>query len=191
MTRDGRISRCSVVLILAGGLMFGSAFQGFAAPAPAAYSAQVQAPADPLGRQIRHEILMMPWYSVFDDVRYTVEGGKVILSGQTIRPTLKSEVEARVRRLEGVSDVVNEVEVLPVSPHDDGLRLALYRAMFSPFGLDLYARGSVPSIHLLVKNGHVRLTGLVSRTMDKTLAEVIARSVPFAFSVTNELAVTP
>ncbi len=142
-----------------------------------------------IGREVRHELVMLPYYSVFDNLEYRVENYTVYLSGQVTRPTLKSDAEARVRDIEGVEKVVNKIEVLPVSPNDDRIRLATYRAIFGHSGMHRYAIQSVPPIHIIVKNGHVRLVGVVANEADKNIAYLQARSVPGAFSVENELRV--
>lgn len=142
-----------------------------------------------LGAAVRHRLVMLPWYGVFDSLEYSIKGDTVILSGQASRPTLKSDAEASLRNLKGVSKVVNNIEVLPLSPNDDRIRRTSYRALFSSAGLDLYARSAVPSIHIVVKNGHITLTGVVDRVADKNYAEIIAESIPGVFSVTNNLKV--
>ncbi len=142
-----------------------------------------------IARQVRHELLMMPYYSVFDNFEYQVKGYTVILSGETIRPTLKSEAEARVKKIEGVEKVENRIEVLPLSNHDDRIRRATYRAIFGSAAMGRYAIQPVPPIHIIVKNGHVRLVGVVASEADKNIAYIQASGVPGAFSVTNELRV--
>src|SRR5260370_17587655 len=112
---------------------------------------------------------MLPWYSVFDNLAYQVEGDKVILPGQVTRPVLKSDAEAAVKSLEGVSSVVNNIEVLPPSPLDDQLRHALYRAIYGDPGLSRYSVQAVPSIHIIVKNGTVTLEGYVDIEPNKNL----------------------
>ncbi|MGH9814622.1 MAG: BON domain-containing protein, partial [Candidatus Acidiferrales bacterium] len=120
-----------------------------------------------IGKEVRHELVMLPYYSVFDNLEYRVENYTVYLSGQVTRPTLKSDAEARVRDIEGVENVVNQIEVLPPSNHDDRIRLATYRAIFGQAGMHRYAIQSVPPIHIIVKNGHVRLVGVVASEADK------------------------
>jgi hyperosmotically inducible protein len=142
-----------------------------------------------IAKKVRHELLMMPYYSVFDNFEYQVNGYTVVLSGQTIRPTLKSEAEERVKKIEGVEKVVNRIEVLPLSNHDDRIRRATYRAVFGHSAMSRYAIQPVPPIHIIVKNGHVRLVGVVASESDKNLAYIQASGVPGAFSVTNELRV--
>ena len=109
----------------------------------------------PLENQVRHELVTMPYYSFFDNLVFKVEGSKVTLSGQTIRPTIKSSAERLVARLEGVTIVENEIEVLPFSSYDDRLRLRLARAIYTNPVLDRLGLRSVPSIHIIVRNGDV------------------------------------
>ncbi len=142
-----------------------------------------------LYKEVRHQLVMLPWYSVFDNLAYQVEGDKVILSGQVTRPVLKSDAEAAVKSLEGVSSVVNNIEVLPPSPLDDQLRRALYRAIYGDPGLSRYSVQAVPSIHIIVKNGNVTLEGVVDSETDKNLANLRANQVPNVFSVKNNLVV--
>jgi|SRR5215467_7371403 len=146
-------------------------------------------PANKLMKEVRHELVMLPYYSVFDNLEYRVEGDKVVLSGQVVRPTLKSDAENVVKSIEGVSKVENQIEVLPVSPMDDQLRRALYQAVYSFAGLYRYGTSSVPSIHIIVKNGNVTLEGVVDNESDKNLAGLRANQVPNVFSVKNNLRV--
>jgi len=148
-------------------------------------------PQSRLVDQIRRELVTLPFYDVFDWLEGEVRpDGTVVLRGQVVRPTTKSDAEARIKRIEGVEKVVNEIEVLPVSPNDDRLRIALYRAIYnynSP--LFRYATRAVPPIHIIVKNGRVTLKGVVATEMDSQLAYTTARGVPGAFEVANELRV--
>ncbi|HET9479000.1 MAG TPA: BON domain-containing protein [Pyrinomonadaceae bacterium] len=141
-------------------------------------------------REVRHELVTLPYYGVFDWLEYEVNDGTVVLRGQVVRPTTKSDAEGRVKEIDGVSRVVNEIEVLPLSSQDDRLRVALYRAIYN-FNSPLfrYATQSVPSIHLVVKRGHATLKGVVANRADAQLAYTRARSVPGLFSVKNELIV--
>jgi hyperosmotically inducible protein len=143
-----------------------------------------------LAKEVRHQLVMLPWYSVFDNLAYKVEGDKVILYGQVTRPTLKSDAEAAVKSIEGVASVVNNIEVLPLSPMDDQIRRAVYRAIYGDPGLSRYGFQAVPSIHIIVKNGNVTLEGVVDNETDKNLANLRASAVPNVFSVTNNLVVT-
>src|SRR5438552_1024355 len=140
-------------------------------------------------KEVRHELTMLPYYSVFDDLSYKVEGGTITLYGAVVRPTLKSDAENVVKKIEGVERVVNNIEVLPLSPNDDRIRRDTYRAIYGNDVLSQYSLRAVPPIHIIVENGHVTLEGVVARQMDKQIAEMQAKSVPGAFSVTNNLKV--
>jgi hyperosmotically inducible periplasmic protein len=141
-------------------------------------------------KEVRHELVMLPYYTVFDNLSYKVDpDGTVTLLGQVTRPTLKSDAENVVKRVEGVEKVVNNIEVLPLSPNDDRIRRAVYRAIFRSSSLSQYQMGAVPSIHIIVKNGQVTLEGAVSRTMDKQVAGMKANGVSGVFGVTNNLVV--
>ena len=146
---------------------------------------------DRLMKEVRHELVMLPYYSVFDNLAYKVEGGTVTLYGQVVKPTLKSEAENVVKKIEGVERVVNNIEVLPLSPNDDRVRLAVYRAIYSQPGLDTYSLRAVPTIHIIVKNGNVTLTGAVANKGDKDRAGIAANGVSGVFSVTNDILVSP
>jgi hyperosmotically inducible protein len=142
-----------------------------------------------LGRQVRHELVTLPYYGVFDNLAYNINGSTVTLYGQVVRPTTKSDAERRVRRLAGVSRVVNNIQVLPLSGFDDNIRRATYRSLARTGGLYRYLQGTNPSIHIVVDRGHITLEGVVANRGDKTLANVAARQVSGAFSVTNNLRV--
>jgi len=142
-----------------------------------------------LAKEVRHHLVMLPWYSVFDNLAYKVEGDNVILYGQVTRPTLKSDAQAAVKSIEGVASVVNNIEVLPLSPMDDQIRRAVYRAIYGDSGLSRYSIQALPSIHIIVKNGHVTLVGVVDSEADKNLAYIRAGALPNIFSVTNNLVV--
>ncbi len=142
-----------------------------------------------LYKEVRHQLVMLPWYSVFDNLAYQVDGDKVTLSGQVTRPVLKSDAEAAVKSIEGVASVVNNIEVLPPSPMDDQLRRALYRTIYGDAGLSRYSIQAVPSIHIVVKNGNATLEGVVDNEADKNLAGLRANQVPNVFSVKNNLVV--
>lgn len=142
-----------------------------------------------LVREVRHQLLLLPYYSVFDNLAFRVDGDRVTLEGQVARPTLKSDAEAAVKGIEGISGVTNNIEVLPTSPMDDQLRRAVYRAIYGDATLNKYSWSSVASIHIIVKNGHVTLEGVVDNDSDKNVAEIRAKSVPNVFSVANNLKV--
>jgi hyperosmotically inducible protein len=141
-------------------------------------------------KEVRHELVMLPYYGVFDNLSYKVDpDGTVTLLGQVARPSLKSDAENVVKRIEGVAKVVNNIEVLPTSINDDRIRRATYRAIYGNSALQMYQLRAVPPIHIIVKNGNVTLEGVVARQMDKQIAGVQANSVSGVFSVTNNLAV--
>lgn len=142
-----------------------------------------------LAKEVRHQLLLLPYYSVFDNLQFKVEGDKVTLLGQVTRPTLKSDAESAVKRIEGVATVDNQIEVLPVSPMDSQLRRAVFRAIYRDSVLSRYAIQAVPPIHIIVKNGHVTLVGVVANESDKNLAGLRANQVPNVFSVTNDLTI--
>jgi len=145
---------------------------------------------DRIYKEVRHELVMLPYYGVFDNLAYKVDpDGTVTLLGQVARPTLKSDAENVVKRIEGVEKVVNNIEVLPPSPADDRIRRAAYRAIYGNDVLSEYQLRAVPPIHIIVNNGHITLEGIVARQMDKQIAGVQANSVPGTFSVTNNLVV--
>jgi hyperosmotically inducible protein len=138
-------------------------------------------------QRVRHALLMLPYYNVFDNLEFQVDGSHVTLSGQVTWPVLKSDAANAVKRLEGVESVTNNIEVLPLSRFDSQIRRAAYRAIFGSDGLYRYAMGANPSIHIIVDNGHITLVGVVGNQMDKNLAGIRANSVPGVFSVTNNL----
>jgi hyperosmotically inducible periplasmic protein len=142
-----------------------------------------------LEQRVTHALLMLPYYNIFDNLEFQVDGDQVTLSGQVTQPVLKSDAANAVKRLEGVQSVTNNIEVLPLSTFDDRIRLATYRAVFGASGLYRYAMGANPSIHIIVDNGHVTLVGVVGSQFDKTVAGVRANGVPGVFSVTNDLRV--
>ena len=154
--------------------------------------AQREVPAravERIQREVRHEIVMLPYFGVFDNITYGVSGYTVTLMGQVTNPTLKRDAENVVKRIEGVDKVVNQIEVLPTSGMDDGLRLRLYRAIYGYPGMEKYAMPVIKPIRIIVKNGHVTLEGVVDSEMDKNLANIQANGVSGVFSVTNNLVV--
>jgi hyperosmotically inducible protein len=142
-----------------------------------------------LAKQVRHQLVMLPWYSVFDNLAFRIDRDKVTLLGQVTRPVLKSDAEAVVKRIEGVASVKNDIEVLPLSPMDDQLRRAVFRAIYGEPGMQRYAIQPIPPIHIIVKNGNVTLEGVVDSEMDRNLANIRANQVPNVFSVKNHLVV--
>jgi len=144
---------------------------------------------DRITREVRHELVMLPYYGVFDYLAYRVDGTNVTLMGQVTRPTLKSDAENVVKNVEGVTRVDNQIQVLPLSSMDDQIRIAEYRSIFGKPGLDRYAMQAVPPIHIIVNNGNVMLEGVVSTEADKNQAGIYAKQVPNVFGVTNNLRV--
>src|SRR5262249_15495591 len=121
-------------------------------------------------REVRHELVMLPYYGVFDNLAFRVDGDKVTLLGQVTRPTWKSDAERGVKKMEEVSGVVTQIEVLPLSPNDDRIRLAVYQAIYGHTSLNRYSLRAVPPIHIIVKNGNVALEGVVATEADKNIA---------------------
>jgi hyperosmotically inducible protein len=143
-----------------------------------------------LAQEVRHQLVMLPYYTIFDDLAFRVDGGTVTLLGAVTRPTLKSDSENVVKRLEGVTQVNNEIEVLPLSPFDDQIRRATARAIYGDPSIgDRYGNRALPSIHIIVKNGQVMLEGVVANEGDKNLINIRANGVPNVFKVTNNLQV--
>src|SRR5262249_23906555 len=155
-----------------------------------------QAPLSPVGRsdlsdKVRHELVMLPFYSVYDALDFQVSGDVVTLTGEVTRPTLKSDAESVVKRLAGVSKVDNRIQVLPVSNFDEQIRRQVYLTLFSTNSpLFRYGLGADPSIHILVENAHVILKGMVGSQADKTIAKVYVQGLFGVFSVTNDLTVS-
>lgn len=143
----------------------------------------------PLPERVRHELVMLPWLSIYDNLSFRVDGDTVTLFGSTVRPTLKSDAANVVRRLEGVHRVVNEIEVLPLSPFDDRIRVATARAIYGYGPLQRYGMGTQPSIRIIVKHGNVALQGVVASEADRNLAFIRANGVAGSFAVRNELRV--
>ena len=180
-----------LLLVFAAALVFSSS--ALASPRPQdnrQTGALSQKGVDRIVKEVRHELVMLPFYGVFDNLAYKVDpDGTVTLLGQTVRPTLKSDAGNVVKHIEGVEKVVNNIEVLPTSPNDDRIRLATYRAIYGNETLSEYQIRAVPPIHIIVKNGHVTLEGAVARQMDKQIAGLQANQVSGVFSVTNNLLV--
>lgn len=153
-----------------------------------AVSAQAKSPAaGTLEDKVRHQLVMLPYLNVFDDLSFRVDGGAVTLFGEVTQPVLKSDAQNVVKKIEGVTSVNNQIEVLPLSPLDNQIRVREYRAIFGYAPLQRYGMGVIPSIHIIVKNGNVTLTGLVSTQTDSQMAYMRANAVPGVFSVANQL----
>ncbi|MBM3814291.1 MAG: BON domain-containing protein [Acidimicrobiia bacterium] len=160
-----------------------------AAPAVVANAAVEYSPAEQLTKKVRHELVTLPFLGVFDNLAFRIDDGVVTLMGQVNRPTLKSDAERVVARIEGVRGVVNQVEVLPLSPYDDRIRLAVLRAVYGYPALQRYALGAQPSIRIIVKNGEVTLEGVAANEGDKNIINLRANGVAGVFRVTNNLSV--
>lgn len=140
-----------------------------------------------LRKQVHRALVTVPWYGVFDNLEYTLNGSEVTLSGQVVQPHTRADAENAVKRVEGVTHVTDNITVLPLSSFDDRIRNAEYRAIFRDPVLSRYSMGAVPSIHIIVDNGHVTLVGLVDSQTAVNVARIQALSVPGVFSVTNNL----
>ncbi|MGD0963007.1 MAG: BON domain-containing protein [Candidatus Acidiferrales bacterium] len=155
--------------------------------ASAATTTQNPVDEQSLNKHVHHALVMNPWYGVFDNIEYQLNGTEVVLTGQVVLPVTKSDAEKAVMRVAGVTQVVDNITVLPVSRFDDQIRRAEFRAIFSGPTLGRYATGVVPSIHIIVNNGNVTLEGAVMNQMDSSIARIRANQVPDVFSVTNNL----
>jgi hyperosmotically inducible protein len=144
---------------------------------------------DRIAREVRHQLIMLPYLDVFDNLIYTVNGYDVTLKGQVTNPTLKKDAENVVKQIEGVEKVDNQIEVLPPSGMDDGLRLRLYRAIYGFPALEKYDMPVIKPIRIIVKSGNVILEGVVDNQADKDMADLRANGVANVFSVTNNLVV--
>lgn len=175
-------------VVLFCGFLFGQAQSGnnsHLAIRPGAQDANEQH----IAKEVRHELLMLPYYSIFDDLEFSVNGNNVTLLGAVVNPTLKKDAENAVKHIEGVSSVNNQIKVLPPSPNDDQIRREVARAISNQGGLYRYFMGAVGSIHIIVDNGHVTLKGVVDNQSDDTMAKLAANQVPGVFSVQDDLVV--
>src|SRR5215216_6585737 len=159
------------------------------APAVALGQREAQATNPQLAKKVRHELVMLPYYGVFDNLAYSINGGNVTLYGQVVRPSTRSDAEHRVKKIAGVTRVVNNIKVLPLSSFDDDIRAATFRSIARMGGLYRYLQGVNPSLHIVVDRGHVTLEGVVSGSNDRNLAYMAANRVPGVFSVKNNLRV--
>lgn len=144
---------------------------------------------DRISREVRHELVMLPELSIFDNLAYKVTGNKVVLLGEVRNAVLKDSAEKSVKKIEGVESVDNQIEILPPSPNDDRIRRQVARALFNDDRLSRYSMGSLPPIHIIVKSGHVTLEGVVDSQADKDYATIKVKGVPGTFSVDNNLRV--
>lgn len=150
-------------------------------------TARAEIPVKPMEKAIVDTLALLPHYGVFDSLSFQLDGNSVILLGQVMLPITKDEAGKRVAKISGVGNVINRLEVLPLSPGDDRIRLAVYRRLFSTADLYRYALGARPSIHIIVKDGHLSLEGVVSTESDSNLALMAAKQVTGIFSVKNNL----
>jgi len=141
-------------------------------------------------KEVRHELLMLPYFGVFDYIAFKVEGSTVTLLGEVVRPTLKSDAENSIKRIEGVEKIENQIDVLPPSSMDDRLRIRLFRAIYQYPALQKYELGVQKPIRIIVKSGRATLEGVVDNEADKNLAGVRANGVSGLFSVTNNLQIS-
>ena len=142
---------------------------------------------DRITREVHHELVMIPQLTIFDNLAYKVDGGTVTLMGQVRDPIIKDEAAKAVKGIEGVEQVVNNIEILPPSTFDDRTRRQVARALFADDRLFRYSMGALPPIHIIVKGGHVTLEGVVDNQVDKDEAGLRANGVPGVFSVQNNL----
>jgi hyperosmotically inducible periplasmic protein len=159
-------------------------------PAAIARGAEDGSP-NQIAREVRHELVTLPGYQVFDYLTYSIDGSKVTLFGQVTRPLVKSDAEKAVKSIEGVTSVDNEIDVLPVSQSDDRIRFAVYRAIYTNASLQKYQMGAVPPIHIIVKSHSVTLEGVVNSVGDKDSAGLAAKGVQGVFKLTNHLSALP
>jgi hyperosmotically inducible protein len=163
---------------------------GAAQPQPANETLSPES-QDRLVREVRHELIMLPYYGVFDNLSFRIEGRTVILDGQVVQPVVRKDAENSVKHIEGVEKVVNNIEVLPASPMDDRIRRDAYRSIYSYGPLFKYGGMAVPPIHIIVRNGRITLEGVVDSEADKSIAGMRANQVPGTFQITNNLRVVP
>ncbi len=178
--------KARAILVLSGIFVVGALAVPVRAQAPPRDTSKYEAW---LAKEVRHQLVMLPWYSVFDNLAYSVNGYTVTLEGQVVRPSIKSDAEAAVKGIEGVEKVINNIEVLPPSPNDDHIRRRVFRAIYSFGPMEKYSLQAVPPIHIIVKGGHVTLEGVVDNEADKNAAYIRANGVSDVFSVANNLRV--
>ena len=181
------------VAILAGGLLGGTRVMvrgaGVSVVSQQSHTRDSSHFAEWLKNEVHHQLALLPYYSIFDNLEYSIDGANVTLQGQVVHGTLKDDAANAVKKIEGVEKVTNNIEILPPSPDDDQIRRAEYRSIYGFGPLEKYAMSSVASIHIIVKGGHVTLEGVVDSDSDKDAANIRANSVPNVFSVINNLKV--
>ena len=125
-------------------------------------------------------------FTIFDDISANVKDGVVTLEGKVTMPYKKNDIEKRIARVDGVTRVVNKVDVLPVSTWDDELRYRIARAIYGNSNFWHYAASANPPIHVVVDHGRVTLTGVVQSEVDRMLARSLVTQNG-VMSVTNKL----
>lgn len=168
----------------------GAAAQSDSGPTLPASGTDASTSDQRIAREVRHELLMLPYYSVFDDLEYSVHDGTVILKGYVVNPENKADAEAAVKHIQGVDKVINDIEIAPPFPDDNRIRLEAFRKIYGTDGLYKYGTMAVPAIHILVKGGRVTLKGVVDSQFDKQLIDTQVNSIPGVFSVTDDLVVS-
>ena len=181
MKKTNFVALVAALIIGLGSLVMG-ATSASAAPVPDNPQSKAR-----LAKEVRKKLVMLPYYGVFDNLAYSIDGSTVTLHGQVVRPSTRSDAARSVARIQGVTRVVNNIEVLPLSSFDDSIRVRTLRALQRSGGLYRYFLGANPSLHIVVNRGHVTLTGVVDSNLDRQLAYMTARQVPGTFSVTNQL----
>jgi len=181
MKKRNFVALVAALIIGLGSLVIG-ATSASAAPVPDNPQSKAR-----LAKEVRKKLVMLPYYGVFDNLAYSIDGSTVTLHGQVVRPSTRSDAARSVARIQGVTRVVNNIEVLPLSSFDDSIRVRTLRALQRSGGLYRYFLGANPSLHIVVNRGHVTLTGVVDSNLDRQLAYMTARQVPGTFSVTNQL----
>lgn len=183
---NGGVRKTLIFLCLA--LFMGLSFSGRAMAQEATAMNQQQANPN-IVREVRHQLVMLPYYTVFDWITYQVNGNDVTLNGEVAVPVNKDDAQAAVKKVEGVGKITNNIKILPPSPMDNQIRRAEYRAIFDFDSLGRYAFMAIPSIHIIVDGGHVTLEGIVDNQADKDAVNIRANGVANVFSVTNNLRV--
>ena len=171
-------------------LVLGMAMLGTALSLSAQNGVLSERGTERLQNQVRHELNMIPYVSVFDYLTYSVDAnGNVTLSGEVTNPVVQSDAVNAVKHIEGVEHVNNQIRVLPPSFMDDGLRVRLFRTIYGYPTMQKYALGVQKPIRIIVDGGRVTLLGAVDSQMDKNVAGIRANTVPGIFSVNNQLQV--
>ena len=201
-----RVTSVAVLLALVLTMALTTTSKGFAQAPPQAMASPAPTPLIPalpayspktkpvneqerIAREVRHELVMLNYYTIWDFLAFRVQGNTVELYGDVVRPVLKSDAENTVKRIEGVEKVVNHINVLPAFSSDDQIRRQVARRIFDFGDLSKYSWTAAPSLHIIVGSGHVKLEGVVDSQADKDAAGLQANGVPGVFSVQNELIV--